>query len=303
MGEAGWVHVAVAFLPFFGHHFQCLHTKETYMRQRISFTVEKNRVLVPVGEPCPFGCRYCYTRGGEVGLSRVDAAEVIARFQQFAKRASFETIQFGYDGDPFAHPERGIIMLRQLSTMGKHLNFSTKAMLDASTLEALSEIRRHMQFTGTTLSALVSLSCWDSAQAVEPHTPSPQERILTVAHLKQRAFPVFIAVRPILPHIPDAEYERIFEEGVKADCDGFILGPLYADERGRFVRFIPQAVLAVTEHRQGRVSWSAHAPTWKRYEDEARLQRLLYLVQQKGGRAFLSSADAMDFIHRKEKAA
>jgi len=273
------------------------------MKQRISFTVEKKRVLVPVGEPCPFGCRYCYTRGGEVGLSRVSAAEVISRFQQFAKKACFETIQFGYDGDPFAHPERGIAMLRQLSTMGKHLNFSTKAMLDVSTLEALREIRHHMQFAGTTLSALVSLSCWDSARVVEPHTPTPQQRILTVAHLKQLALPVFIAVRPILPHIPDAEYEQIFDAGINAGCDGFILGPLYADARGRFVRFIPQEVLAATEHQQGRVSWSAHAPTWTRYEDKTRLQRLLHMVEQRGGRAFLSSADAMEFIHRKEAAA
>lgn len=273
------------------------------MRPRILFTVEKNRVLVPVGEPCTFGCRYCYTRGGEVGLSRVNASEVLARFQQFAKKASFETIQFGYDGDPFANPERGIAMLRQLSTMGKHVNFSTKAKLDASTLDALGEIRRHMQFVGTTLSALVSLSCWNSAHAVEPHTPSPQERILTVANLKRLALPVFIAVRPILPHISDDEYEQIVDEGMKAGCDGFILGPLYADARGRFARFIPQAALAATEHHQGRVSWSAHAPVWTRYEDKTRLQRLLHMIERKGARSFLSSADAMAFIYRKEEAA
>src|SRR5438874_8239511 len=98
------------------------------MSRRILFTAEKNRVLVPVGEPCPFGCRYCYTRGGEVGLTRVDSAEILRRFRQFAaaNESPFETIQFGYDGDPFARPERGITMLRHLATMGKHVNFSTK---------------------------------------------------------------------------------------------------------------------------------------------------------------------------------
>ncbi|HEY7418661.1 MAG TPA: radical SAM protein [Ktedonobacteraceae bacterium] len=273
------------------------------MRQRIMFTVEKNRVLVPVGEPCIFGCRYCYTRGGEVGLSRVNTSEVLSRFRQFAKKASFETIQFGYDGDPFAHPERGIAMLRQLSMMGKHVNFSTKAMLDASTLAALGEIRRHMQFARTTLSALVSVSCWDSAQAVEPHTPSPQERMQTAANLKRLALPVFIAVRPILPHISDDEYERIVDEGMNAGSDGFILGPLYSDARGRFARFVPGAALAATEHHQVRVSWSAHAPTWTRYEDQARLQRLFHMIERKGARSFLSSADAMAFIYQMEAAA
>src|SRR2546430_10442300 len=103
--------------------------KEVYLRRRILFTVEKNRVLVPVGEPCPFGCRYCYTRGGEVGLARVDAQEILRKFRHFAdsNTTAFETIQFGYDGDPFARPERGISMLRQLALLGKHVNFSTTA--------------------------------------------------------------------------------------------------------------------------------------------------------------------------------
>src|SRR5579883_393185 len=156
---------------------------DVLMKERIMFKVEKNRVLVPVGEPCPFGCRYCYTRGGEVGLSRVPMQDVLSRFREFAQEAAFETIQFGYDGDPFARPERGIAMLRELATMNKHLNFSTKAALSDSTLEALSDIRRMLDATGKTLSALVSLSCWDSAPIVEPHTPSSQERIQTVSDL------------------------------------------------------------------------------------------------------------------------
>lgn len=273
------------------------------MQRRIVFTVEKNRVLVPVGEPCPFGCRYCYTRGGEVGLSRVSMEEILSRFQQFAHDTPFDTIQFGYDGDPFARPERGIAMLRQLAMMHKHVNFSTKALLQGATIDALREIRCYMGAEGKSLSALISLSCWDSAARVEPHTPSASERILSVANLKRIDVPVFIAVRPILPHIPDSEYERIADEGIRAGCDGFILGPLYADARGQFVRFIPSAALASVPSRTTTVSWSAHTPIWKRYEDVDRLHRLLLMIEQKGGRTFLSSADAMAFVPQKEKAA
>ncbi|HLZ62839.1 MAG TPA: radical SAM protein [Ktedonosporobacter sp.] len=273
------------------------------MRRRISFTVEKNRVLVPVGEPCPFGCRYCYTRGGEVGLSRVEMADILTPFQQFADKTAFETIQFGYDGDPFAHPEHGLAMLKQLATMGRHVNFSTKALLNDATLDALSQIQHSMEKAGTTLSALVSLSCWDSAPWVEPHTPSPRERILTVTNLKRIGLPVFIAVRPVLPHIPDGEYERIAEESIRAGCSGLILGPLYADARGQFVRFIPPTTLATIKSKRGTVPWSAHAPTWTRYEDTERLQRLLLMIERKGGHTFLSSADAMAAIQQKEEVA
>lgn len=275
------------------------------MRKPILFKVEKRRVLVPVGIPCPFGCRYCYTRGGEVGLARIDTTEILTRFQEFIATSAplFDTIQFGYDGDPFAFPERGVDMLRHLAATGKHLNFSTKASLTDTTLNALSQIHNQMEDMGTTLSALVSLSCWDSASSVEPHTPSPSERIATVAHLKHRDIPVFIAVRPVLPHILDKEYVRIATEGVKAGCDGFVLGPLYADDRGQFVRWIPPQVLANVPHSRGTVSWSAHAPVWTRYEDEARLQRLIRMIEEQGGRVFLSSADAMASVSREREAA
>lgn len=269
------------------------------MSKQLLFKVEKNRVLVPVGEPCPFGCRYCYTRGGEVGLAKLDMKNVLDQFEQFAQHASFETIQFGYDGDPFARPERGIAMLQRLATMGKHLNFSTKGALDAPTLNALEHIQHDMNARRTTLSALVSVSCWDSASLVEPHTPSPSERMNSISGLKAQGVPVFIAVRPILPHIADTEYERIATEGVRAGCDGFVLGPLYADDRGQFVRFIPAETLKTIPSRRDKVSWSAHTPTWTRYEDTERLQRLSTMIEHAGGHVFVSSADAMALVSQK----
>ncbi len=268
------------------------------MRRRILFRVEKNRVLVPVGEPCGFGCRYCYTRGGEVGLSRVSAQEILRRFQEFVSEDSiaFETIQFGYDGDPFWHPERGLAMLSELASMGKHINFSTKALLTDAHIAVLREIGERIHAAGRTLSALVSVSCWDSAAVVEPHTPTPAERMLTISRLKEINIPVFISVRPILPHIADQEYERMADEGLLAGCDGFVLGPLYADERGRFVRFIPAGVLTSIPSRKGVVPWSAHAPTWTRYEDDKRLVWMQQMIASRGGRVFISSADAMAMV-------
>ncbi len=269
------------------------------MTARILFKVEKKRVLVPVGEPCPFGCKYCYTRGGEVGLAKINAEKILLQFQNFAATTAFETIQFGYDGDPFARPERGIAMLRQLATMGKNVNFSTKASLEVPTLNALEDIQRRMEEDGTFLSALISVSCWNSASLVEPHTPSPVERMRGVADLKRIGISVFIAVRPVLPHIPDLEYEQIATEGILAGCDGFILGPLYADDRGQFVRFIPPEILKTVPSRKDVVSWSAHSPVWKRYEEETRLQQLTAMIECKGGRVFLSSADAMATVSKK----
>ena len=133
---------------------------------------------------------------------------------------------------------------------------------------------------------------------MEPHTPSPYERMLTVANCKRIGIPVFIAVRPVLPEIPDSEYECIVEEEIRAGCEAFILGPLYADTDGRSVRFIPPAVLEKVPARTQSVSWSAHAPIWTRYEDANRLERLLLMIKRKEGRTFLSSADAVASVHQ-----
>jgi DNA repair photolyase len=263
------------------------------------FKVEKKRVLVPVGEPCPFGCRYCYTRGGEVGLARVGMEDVLSRFRKFAQEAAFETIQFGYDGDPFARPERGLTMLRQLALLGKHMNFSTKALIEGSTLAALEDIRCYMDERSAVLSALVSLSCWDSAAVVEPHTPTPAERMRTVANLTRIGVPVFIALRPILPHIPDEEYERVVIEGVRAGSEGFVVGPYYVDRRGQFARFVPRETLETIPSQTVTVSWSAHEPTWTRYEDMDRFHRLVAMIERCGGRAFESSADVMTLVQER----
>jgi len=273
------------------------------MRRPILFTVEKNRVLVPVGKPCVFGCRYCYTRGRDIGITRVNPDEILSDLQKFADETAFETIQFGYDSDPFSQPERGIAMLTQLVKLRKHVNFSTKALVEGTHLEALNGIRGQLDTVQMKLSALVSLSCWDSATIVEPHTPSPVERMMTVANLKRIGVPVFISVRPVLPHIHDREYERIATEGIKAGCEGFILGPLYADEARQFVRFFPPAFLADLPRQTGRVPWSPHAPIWTRFEDTNRLQHLLTMIERKGGPTFLSSADAVACVQQKEPVA
>lgn len=271
------------------------------MTGTIQFKVEQDRVLVPVGEPCPFGCKYCYTRGRDIVPARVDAADILRQCQNFLRHTQCSTLQFGYDGDPFARPARGITMLRQLALLGKHVNFSTKSALDSATLAVLEILQHQMAANGCTLSAQISLSCWDSAPVVEPHTPPPSERIRTVANLKFRGIPAFIAVRPILPHIADTEYERIVTEGVSAGCEGFILGPLYGDDRGQFTRFIPPVALEAVPRQRTVARWSAHAPLWNRYEDTERLQRFTTMIEQQGGRAFQSSANAMKLVSQERE--
>jgi hypothetical protein len=78
-----------------------------------------------------------------------------------------------------------------------------------------------------------------------------------------------------------------------------VVGPLYADKRGQFVRFIPQGTLEMVASRTSTVSWSPHAPIWSRYEDTERFQRLVSMIERCGGRAFESSADVMTVVQQR----
>lgn len=269
------------------------------MPKSIRFKVEKDRVLLPVGEPCSFACKYCYTRSGEIGPSRISIEEILQHLHVFASQNEFGTIQLGYDGDPFARPERGIALLKEITAMSKHINFSTKASLDEQTIKEISQIQNKLESADKILSALVSLSCWQSAHIIEPNTPTPEMRMQTVQNLRAIGVITFIAVRPILPNVDDEEYEKIFDKGLVAGCSGFILGPLYADDKGVFVRFIPPEVLRELANAREAVSWSAHSPIWTRYEDKDRLERLVSVVEVKGGRVFMSSVDAITSIKGK----
>jgi DNA repair photolyase len=263
------------------------------MSKDISFIVERERVLVPTGEPCPFACKYCYTRSGEVGPPRIEIEEILEKFYMFANQDAFETIQLGYDGDPFARPARGIALLWGLTEAGKNINFSTKALMQGSLISEIALIQHEMAKQGNVLSALISLSCWESASDLEPHTPSPAERMLTIQNLKSVGIPTWISVRPILPNVDDEEYEHIIKEGIRAGCDGFILGPLYSDAKGRFTRFISPDILNNIPSTKRNVSWSPHSPIWTRYEDKNRTERLASFIQKQGSHVFMSSADAV----------
>jgi DNA repair photolyase len=109
----------------------------------LQFHVEQGRVLVPVGIPCPFGCKYCYTRSCEVGPPRVRPETIVQRFRDFVlvNDDAIDTIQVGYDSDPFAFPVRGIELLHNLSTLGKHLNVSTKACIEGEALKGYCQLK------------------------------------------------------------------------------------------------------------------------------------------------------------------
>jgi DNA repair photolyase len=118
----------------------------------------------------------------------------------------------------------------------------------------------------------------------------------TIRNLKRIGVPSLVAVCPVLPHIADAEYERIFDEAIGAGCKGFLFGPLYADADERFVRCVPKEALRKMPGRNVIVPWSAHALHWTRYEDELRMHRLATFAQGKGRHVFWSSALAVEHL-------
>ena len=67
--------------------------------------------------------------------------------------------------------------------------------------------------------------------------------------------------------------------------------------------FILLAFLAMMPAQVGMVPRSVYAPRWTRYEDATRLQRLLQMIEQKGRRTFLPSANVVTYMPQKENVA
>lgn len=229
--------------------------------------VHKRRLLVPVGRPCPFKCTYCYA--GDVSSGEVDSASIVRAVKRVPPDR-FDTIQLGYDGDPFASLDRAEALLPALADLGKHLNLSTKARIP---VRAVDLLRDAMGRTDAGLSINVSITCWESAARIEPGTPSPRMRLAGAAMVRRELeVPFVVALRPLLPVVPDLELVRVVDEAAAAGATGVVTGPLYASTEVDEEQLL-DAGAAVSA--PALVKWSPVELRYRRVSSEERIDRVL----------------------------
>jgi DNA repair photolyase len=253
----------------------------------------ERRVLVPIGDRCPFGCRYCYAENADISAAQsVDAADILTALSDL-DADSYDIIQLGYDGDPLASTDRLHQMLPVLADTGKHINISTKGTASARLRRFLGLMHDR---TPMGISLNVSATCWGSAKHIEPRTPAPGHRLKSAARLKsEESIPFVLSLRPLLPSVPDRELHRLLDCSLTAGATAVVTGPLYVHPDEHNMAWSGQQFRDVQPER---VSWSPVPLSYKRIDDVDRIAGLREYADLIGLALFSKNAPALTKLIR-----
>jgi DNA repair photolyase len=126
----------------------------------------------------------------------------------------------------------------------------------------------------------VSLTSYDQALSLEPYAPAPDRRIENLRRLADAGIATVVAIRPLLPVVPDDELFTIVDR-TKDTCQGYISGPFY------FKNLAPELLGdQVADLEQVIVPWMNDQSPWYKLHTPEREQRLARYVEQRAGQRF-----------------
>jgi DNA repair photolyase len=204
---------------------------------------------------CEHGCVYCFARPthANMGLSpgldfetklfaKPDAAALLEK-ELGARGYQPKTIAMGTNTDPYQPIERqrritrGI--LEVLERCGHPVGIVTKSALVCRDIDILARMAARglakVAISVTTLDARLSRS-------LEPRAATPSLRLKTVRQLSEAGIPVTVMVAPVIPHINDAEIERILGAAHAAGaCEaGYVMLRLPLEISGLFREWLAE---------------------------------------------------------------
>jgi len=187
----------------------------------------RKRIIASIGNAkCPLGCTYCFVDSVNYrGLPRADSAESIwTDIDQ-----DVEILQPAADVELFLVPN-WLGILTKLARLKRSISFATKYKLSDYKARILGRINAELNKDGAILNVAVSITnMGDSWKEVELRTPSPAERVQTLANLFRNGIPTTVAIRPMLPYLTTADIDTIVD-ATKEYTHGYLSGPLYLTE-------------------------------------------------------------------------
>lgn len=182
------------------------------------FYIGKGRAMVSLGpinpkRHCPFRCPFCYVENPEFLRYETWPAEKIAAWIQ-ERIDQIEVIYVSGDTDSFAPPRTraGIELLEELSKLKRDLLFTTRHVFSQAThWKQLKNISRQIRRTNHLAIACVSVCQW-SVPRLEPHPiQTPKARIEQLGELNAAGWVPVLAMRPIMPNVPETDLEQILK--------------------------------------------------------------------------------------------
>ncbi len=195
------------------------------MKYKVEINGENSRLLASMGDAkCPLGCIYCFVDNDEYKyLEKIDKDN---NFEILKLEASnVEVIQPACDIEIFLVPQV-LEKLSELAKLGKSISFATKFKITEETAIKLSSLNQQLSIKGAILQIAVSFSRLENWKEIELYAPSPNERLKTLKLLYENEIPTTVAIRPLLPFIPEKELIELIDI-TQQYCYGYISGPVY----------------------------------------------------------------------------
>jgi DNA repair photolyase len=150
---------------------------------------------------CDYACVYCYASSYIPRFfSCRPKSDLIQRLHREAAKLKGEIVSIANSSDPYPRMEAEAGLTRKcLAILSQHdcrIQIITKSTLVTRDTDVLSRIPSTVALTITTDDE-------NTAKLLEPHAPSPTERLKTVETLTSKGIPVSVRVDPIIPFVND----------------------------------------------------------------------------------------------------
>lgn len=226
-----------------------------------------NRLMLAIdGEPCRFGCTYCFAQFVQYEQPRT-LSEVEARPEL---SEHIDVIYPACDTDLFARRDFESVIGR-VTKLRKSISISTKASVGRRAIAALQTASSELSRFGAVVKVGVSISTKYSVPEIEPRTPGYRSRLNSLARLRDAGLPNALVLRPLLADVSDREYEEVLR-----DCAGItdrvLLGDEWLDAGDRFRA--SRGADASPVVLRGTVNWARNEPQWLQRHIPGRAQGL-----------------------------
>lgn len=158
---------------------------------------------------CEHGCVYCYATSYIVDFSNCRPKKDLAqKLRREALRLKGETVSISNSSDPYPNLEAETSLTRDcleiLSRQDCRIQIVTKSSLVVRDRDLLKRVPSMVALTITTNDD-------NTAAIIEPHAPSPSERMKAAEKLVQHGLHVAARIDPIIPYVNDKP-EKLIQE-------------------------------------------------------------------------------------------
>ena len=241
--------------------------------------MQNKRLSATTGELCPLKCTYCFASDPEY-KSPVNLFEKVETLSSTIE--DYQIIQPACDTEFLLDSIKAFNLLERLLKLKKDISFVTKMPIKKQNLSKLMELSDRYRQQGNLLSVSVTLTSIESSKIFEPIAPSPEVRIQTLRSLFENGIHTMVAIRPLIPSVPDSEIHEIVNKTVDLTF-AYTSGPFWTKH--------PEGLSGNISEES--VSWMSGDQKWFQVSDPDREIAIINYISSKGKLLYESSVDAI----------